>query len=97
MSCGYLCLEFMDASFCAGRGALLNDSGKALYAIKLGQPEAGSRVDIKSLTEKPGISTITMLGSDAVVNWKGEGNTLVINRPETDMEQLAIVSKIEFD
>jgi alpha-L-fucosidase len=71
--------------------------GSALYAIALGQPKAGAKVEIRSLTDKPDISSVSMLGSDETVGWKWSGKTLVITAPESGNEQLAVVFKIELD
>ncbi len=69
--------------------------GSVLYAVALGQPDAGSEVEIRSLTGTPYIKSVSMLGSDEKIDWQWRGTTLIITAPQTDNDNLAVVFKIE--
>lgn len=68
-----------------------NQKGKVLYATVMGVPE-GPIVMKKAENKK--IKRITLLGSDEKLKWKQEADQLVIQRPTTIPNDIAIVFKI---
>jgi len=66
--------------------------GKTLYAIALGAPTGA--VKIKTLAGEK-IGSISLLGSDAKLEWKQEADALVIQPPAKWPSQHAVAFKIQ--
>jgi len=66
--------------------------GKTLYAIALGAPTGA--VKIKTLAGEK-IGSISLLGSDAKIDWKQEADALVIQPPAKWPSQHAVAFKIQ--
>jgi alpha-L-fucosidase len=71
-----------------------NQKGNILYATVMGVPT--DNVSLKSLTEKDitKIKNIEMLGSKEKLSWKLDSGSLVIEKPKTIPNNIAVVFKI---
>lgn len=73
-----------------------NQKGNILYATVLGVPS--SEITLKSLGKKmdvPKIKKIEMLGSTEKLSWKQYSDSLVIEKPKTAPNNIAVVFKIQ--
>lgn len=72
-----------------------NQKGNILYATLMGVPDGTitiTKLGKKEVQKK--IKRITVLGSKEKLNWKQEDNQLVIQRPATIPNDIAVVFKI---
>jgi alpha-L-fucosidase len=74
-----------------------NQKGNIIYATVLGIP--ADKVSIKSLgnAKKVKIKKIEVLGSAEKISWKRDSGLLVIEKPKTDPNEIAMVFKIEME
>lgn len=75
-----------------------NQKGNVLYATVLGVPV--ENINIKSLAKKNGnakVKKIEMLGSKEKLSWKQSAVSLVISKPKTIPNEIAIVFKITLE
>ena len=73
-----------------------NQKGNVLYATMMGKPTGN--IVLKSLAKKEGtvkIKKIELLGSKERIYWKQEANSLVIIKPKSIPNNIAIVFKIK--
>lgn len=68
--------------------------GKTLYAIMLGWPGDGKSL-VKSITGKERVTSVSLLGSTATLNFEQTGNGLSVQLPAQQPCKDAIVLKIE--
>ncbi len=76
--------------------------GKYLYLFMLGKPKAGSEIQITGLAQRnyypeQGIKRITVMGSGAEAKWHFGDRNFVLSVPETEMDDIATVFKIELN
>jgi alpha-L-fucosidase len=74
-----------------------NQKGNILYATLLGTPS--EKISIKTLgkkTENAKIKKVEMLGSNEKISWKQYPDTLVIQKPKTIPNDIAVVFKIQY-
>ena len=81
---------------------LRSKDGKYLYLFMLGKPEAGSEIQIKALAQRnfypeEGIKKITVMGSGAEAKWYFGDRNFVLQVPDTDMDEIATVFKMELN
>lgn len=70
--------------------------GNAIYALLLGRPEAGREVMLTSFANKDlDIQTVALLNSENTIEWAITENGLSVQIPNTDLNDLAVVFKIE--
>ncbi len=72
----------------------------SLYAILLGRPDPGSVVNLlsfstDSIQNPPGILQISLLGSDAAVEWDLDQDGLKLTVPDAVMHDMAVIFRIE--
>ena len=70
--------------------------GNVVYATVMGVPTEG--ISLKSLGNTNGnakIKTIKMLGSKEKLSWKQDSDVLIIQKPKTIPNDIAVVFKIE--
>lgn len=80
----------------SGTDIRFNTKGNVLYATVLGVPT--ENINIKSLgknAEPAKIKRIQMLGSKEKLSWKQTGNSLVIQKPKSVPNDIAVVFKIQ--
>jgi alpha-L-fucosidase len=73
-----------------------NQKGKILYATVMGNPT--SNIQIKSLGKNKGngkVKKVEILGSKEKLSWKQENDYLIIDKPNTIPNEIAVVFKIE--
>jgi alpha-L-fucosidase len=75
--------------------------GKHIYAIILGWPGAGKEIQLtafasEKLPEPMRVKEVTMLGSDALLDWHQERGGLSIQTPSEAPDDMAIVLKIKW-
>ncbi|MFC2098725.1 alpha-L-fucosidase [Bacteroidota bacterium] len=81
---------------------LKSKDGKYLYLFMLGKPKAGSEIQIGGLAKRnyypeQGIKKITVIGSGAEANWHFGERNFVLTVPDTEMDEIATVFKIELN
>lgn len=75
---------------------------KTMYVFFLGKPEAGKRIQMRSLgkhrypTRSP-IKRVTLLGTNTEVEWELTTNHFYLTIPEVEMNELATVFKFELE
>ena len=79
---------------------LRSKDGKYLYLFMLGKPKAGSEIQIKALAQRnfypeQGIKKITVMGSGAEAKWYFGDRNFVLQVPDTPMDDMATVFKME--
>ncbi|MFH1964680.1 MAG: alpha-L-fucosidase C-terminal domain-containing protein [Acidobacteriota bacterium] len=77
-------------------------SDNFIYATVLGKPEGGKEYLLQAfssitLPTDIAIQELTLLGSDTEINWKKEKQGLKIQVPEGQMDEMAVVFKIELE
>lgn len=81
---------------------LRSKDGRYIYLFMLGEPTAGEEIEIKQLARhqyypKNGIKRITVMGSGAESSWRFGKRNLFLKVPETQMDPIATVFKIELN
>lgn len=74
-------------------------NGTAVYAILLGPPEAGAKTTLSGFAApdgkpQPQVTGVSLLGSDAQVDWELTDQGLVVSVPAAAPDQMAIVYKV---
>ena len=76
---------------------------KAMYVFFLGKPEAGKRIQLRTIggyhrNIPPGkISNVHLLGSKTAVKWEHTAESFFITMPQTPMNDVATVFKLELE
>ena len=73
--------------------------GKTIYATLLGSPEKGKTILLKTfaadqLPEPVTIADVTIPGSDSRVDWELKDSGLQVNLPDSELEEMAVVLKV---
>lgn len=70
---------------------------KSLFIYSLGLPEPNTTLNIHHVTESA-IKRVSVIGSGSELNWSKTDGVLAITTPATsEMDELAIVFKVEFE
>ncbi|WP_430933693.1 alpha-L-fucosidase [Saccharicrinis sp. 156] len=76
---------------------------KSMYVFFLGVPKGGKAIKMRAIggfhrNQPPSpIKNITLMGSDAKVEWKLTPQTLLINMPKVEYNEIATVLKLELE
>ncbi|MBN2411220.1 alpha-L-fucosidase [candidate division KSB1 bacterium] len=91
---------FTDAGGYTAQDVRYTRKGNIIYAILLGKPGAGEQVTLESFAkDKPGgvlnITNVSMPEYEQEITWQLQDNGLVIITPDIELDNLAVVFKIE--
>ena len=81
---------------------LKSKDGKYLYLFMLGKPKVGSKIEIRDLARhtyypEEGVKKITVMGTGKEANWYFAKRNFMIEVPDTEMDEIATVFKIELN
>ena len=81
---------------------LKSKDGKFLYLFMLGNPEVGSEIEIRGLAKhdfypEKGFKKITVIGTNAEAQWHFALRNFILTVPDTEMDDIATVFKIELN
>lgn len=81
---------------------LKSKDGKYLYLFMLGKPKVGAEIEIRGLAQHDfypaqGIKKITVMGSGAEVQWHFAMRNFILTVPNTEMDEIATVFKMELN
>ena len=81
---------------------LKSKDGKFLYLFMLGKPDVGTEIEIRGLAQHDfyptnGFKKITVMGSGAEAKWHFALRNFILTVPDTEMDEIATVFKIELN
>ncbi|GAL82040.1 alpha-L-fucosidase [Algibacter lectus] len=81
---------------------LKSKDGKFLYLFMLGKPEIGDKIEIRGLAKhdfypEKGFKKITIMGSDVEAKWHFALRNFILTVPDSEMDDIATVFKIELN
>jgi alpha-L-fucosidase len=81
-----------------GQDIRFNQKGKFLYATTLGVPEGKTIIKSLGKNQKSGIiKKVQAMGSNEKMSWKQTGESLIIEKPKSIPNKIAVVFKIQFE